>query len=72
MGNHHYRITEVNQAADKLIDEGHTDYELISRKKDEVNEAWHRLNTLAATRYNFFSVVLADVLHLSNLFYLKV
>uniref|UniRef100_A0AAF5PJZ7 Spectrin alpha chain n=2 Tax=Wuchereria bancrofti TaxID=6293 RepID=A0AAF5PJZ7_WUCBA len=50
LGNHHYRITEVNQAADKLIDEGHTEYETISRKKEEVNDAWHRLNTLAATR----------------------
>lgn len=50
LGNHHYRITEVNQAADKLVDEGHADYEVINRKKDEVNEAWHRLNTLSATR----------------------
>lgn len=50
LGNHHYRITEVNQAADKLVEEGHTEHEAIYRKKDEVNEAWHRLNTLAATR----------------------
>ncbi|VDN25883.1 unnamed protein product [Gongylonema pulchrum] len=50
LGNHHYRITEVNQAADKLIEEGHTEHETINKKKDEVNEAWHRLNTLAATR----------------------
>ncbi|MCP9263394.1 Spectrin alpha chain [Dirofilaria immitis] len=33
LGNHQYRITEVNQAADKLIDEGHTEYETITRKK---------------------------------------
>lgn len=50
LGNHHYRITEVNQAADKLVEEGHTEHETIYKKKDEVNEAWHRLNTLAATR----------------------
>ncbi|KHN88357.1 Spectrin alpha chain [Toxocara canis] len=50
LGNHHYRITEVNQAADKLIEEGHTEHETIYKKKDEVNDAWHRLNTLAATR----------------------
>ncbi|VDM96402.1 unnamed protein product [Thelazia callipaeda] len=50
LGNHHYRITEVNQAADKLIEEGHTEHETINTKKAEVNDAWHRLNTLAATR----------------------
>ncbi|VDN60745.1 unnamed protein product [Dracunculus medinensis] len=50
LGNHHYRITEVNQAADKLIEEGHTEQNTIYNKREEVNEAWHRLNTLAATR----------------------
>ncbi|MFH4975655.1 hypothetical protein AB6A40_002364 [Gnathostoma spinigerum] len=50
LGNHQYRITEVNQAADKLVEEGHTEHEAIYKKKDEVNDAWHRLNTLAATR----------------------
>ncbi|TKR73840.1 hypothetical protein L596_021099 [Steinernema carpocapsae] len=48
--NHHYRITEVNTAADKLIDDGHTEQDQILKKKEEVNDAWHRLNTLAATR----------------------
>uniref|UniRef100_A0A0K0ELE0 SH3 domain-containing protein n=1 Tax=Strongyloides stercoralis TaxID=6248 RepID=A0A0K0ELE0_STRER len=50
LGNHHYRINDVNQAADKLYDEGHPEAEVIFRKRDEVNEAWHKLNTLAATR----------------------
>uniref|UniRef100_A0A0N5ANF9 Spectrin alpha chain n=1 Tax=Syphacia muris TaxID=451379 RepID=A0A0N5ANF9_9BILA len=50
LNNHQYRIAEVNQAADKLVEEGHTEHEAIYKKKDEVNEAWHRLNTLAATR----------------------
>ena len=54
LANHQYRITEVNQAADKLVDEGHTEHEAIYNKKDEVNEAWHKLNTLAATRYWLF------------------
>lgn len=71
LGNHHYRINEINQAADKLVEDGHTEHDqiykvsfflhlrassslridsLFSQKRDEVNEAWHRLNTLAATR----------------------
>uniref|UniRef100_A0AC35U4B9 Spectrin alpha chain n=1 Tax=Rhabditophanes sp. KR3021 TaxID=114890 RepID=A0AC35U4B9_9BILA len=48
--NHHYRITDVNQAVDRLVDEGHPEVEQIFRKRDEVNDAWHKLNTLAATR----------------------
>lgn len=50
LGNHQYRITEVNHAADKLLDEAHPDSQTISSKRDEVNDAWHRLSTLAATR----------------------
>ncbi|EYB99527.1 hypothetical protein Y032_0122g1099 [Ancylostoma ceylanicum] len=50
LGNHHYRINEINQAADKLVEDGHTEHDQIYKKRDEVNEAWHRLNTLAATR----------------------
>ncbi|CAI4227013.1 unnamed protein product [Auanema sp. JU1783] len=50
LGNHQYRINEINHGADKLVEEGHTEHEQIYKKRDEVNEAWHRLNTLAATR----------------------
>ncbi|KJH49812.1 spectrin repeat-containing domain protein [Dictyocaulus viviparus] len=50
LGNHHYRINEINQAADKLVEDGHIEHDQIYKKRDEVNEAWHRLNTLAATR----------------------
>lgn len=66
LGNHHYRITEVNQAADKLIEEGHTEHETIYKKKDEVNDAWHRLNTLAATRLVFISGDIVSVSRASN------
>lgn len=34
LNNQQYRITEVNLAADKLIDEGHPDAETIHRKKE--------------------------------------
>ncbi|PAV55545.1 hypothetical protein WR25_20353 [Diploscapter pachys] len=50
LGNQHYRINEINQAADRLVDEGHTEHEIIYKKRDEVNDAWHKLNTLAANR----------------------
>ncbi|CAJ0583549.1 unnamed protein product, partial [Mesorhabditis spiculigera] len=48
--NHQYRIGEINQAATKLVEEGHTEHDQIYKKRDEVNDAWHKLNTLAATR----------------------
>ena len=48
--NQQYRINEVNQAAERLIDGGHPDAGQIRTKQEEVNEAWHRLSTLAATR----------------------
>jgi spectrin alpha len=50
LGNHQYRISEVNQAADKLVEERHPEQETIYNKREEVNDSWHRLNTLAATR----------------------
>lgn len=50
LGNHQYRINEINQAADKLVEEGHSEHDQIYKKRDDVNDAWHRLNTLAATR----------------------
>ncbi|CAI5455840.1 unnamed protein product [Caenorhabditis angaria] len=50
LGNHQYRINEINQAADKLVEEGHSEHDQIYKKRDDVNDAWHKLNTLAATR----------------------
>lgn len=50
LSNQQYRIGEVNQAADKLVSEGHPDSETIQQKKEDLNEAWRRLNDLAATR----------------------
>ena len=34
LGNQQYRITEVNHAADKLVDEGHPESETIFSKKE--------------------------------------
>ncbi|CDW52174.1 Spectrin alpha chain [Trichuris trichiura] len=48
--NQQYRIAEVNLNADKLINEGHPDKEVIESKRDELNDAWKRLNELAITR----------------------
>uniref|UniRef100_A0A914P3Y4 SH3 domain-containing protein n=3 Tax=Panagrolaimus TaxID=55784 RepID=A0A914P3Y4_9BILA len=45
-----YRYTDVNTAANKLVDEGHPDHEAINNKREEVNNAWHKLSTLTTTR----------------------
>lgn len=36
LGNQQYRITEVNHAADKLVDEGHPESETIFMKKEVI------------------------------------
>lgn len=48
--NHEYRITEINQAAEDLVHEGHPEQEQIFAKRDEVRTAWHNLGTSAANR----------------------
>ncbi|KAI6209533.1 Spectrin protein 1 [Aphelenchoides besseyi] len=48
--NNHYRINEINQAAQVLTDEGHPDREEIYEKRDEVNREWNELGTLTTTR----------------------
>uniref|UniRef100_A0A7E4VTH7 Spectrin alpha chain n=1 Tax=Panagrellus redivivus TaxID=6233 RepID=A0A7E4VTH7_PANRE len=47
---HTYRITEINEAADGLVREGHPDHNVINDKREEVNNAWHKLSTLTTTR----------------------
>uniref|UniRef100_A0A8R1DU58 Spectrin alpha chain n=1 Tax=Caenorhabditis japonica TaxID=281687 RepID=A0A8R1DU58_CAEJA len=49
LGNQRYRIDEINQAADSLVAKRHAEHEQIQKKRDDVNEAWHHLNTLFAT-----------------------
>lgn len=50
MASQEYRVTEVNELADKLVMEGHPEREIILRKKEELNEAWIRLKQLALQR----------------------
>ncbi|XP_063696613.1 spectrin alpha chain [Culicoides brevitarsis] len=50
MASQEYRVQEVNELADKLIEEGHPEREAITKKKDELSEAWQRLKQLAILR----------------------
>jgi len=45
-----YRVTEVNELADKLVAEGHPERDTILSRKEELNEAWMRLKQLALMR----------------------
>lgn len=54
LDNHQYRITEINKQAVLLVEEGHPEQEQIYDKREEVNEAWHKLGTLTATRFTKF------------------
>ncbi|XP_072024969.1 spectrin beta chain-like isoform X3 [Amphiura filiformis] len=44
------RVARVNQMADKLIDDGHTDAATIAEWKDQLNESWADLLELIETR----------------------
>ncbi|XP_013112769.1 spectrin alpha chain isoform X1 [Stomoxys calcitrans] len=50
MASQEYRVTEVNQLADKLIQDAHPDRDTITKRKDDLNEAWQRLKQLAIVR----------------------
>ncbi|KAK7794241.1 hypothetical protein R5R35_012555 [Gryllus longicercus] len=50
MASQEYRVTEVNELADKLVLEGHPERDTILRRKEELNEAWMRLKQLALMR----------------------
>lgn len=50
MQSQEYRVTEVNQMADKLVQDGHPERDTINKKKEELNEAWQRLKQLAILR----------------------
>ncbi|XP_064649219.1 spectrin alpha chain-like isoform X2 [Lineus longissimus] len=47
---HEDRVTEVNQLAEKLLEETHPEEEKIKGKQDEMNEAWERLKNLSRHR----------------------
>ncbi|XP_072162112.1 spectrin alpha chain [Bemisia tabaci] len=50
MASQEYRVTEVNELADKLVLEGHPERDTILRRKEELIEAWSRLKQLALMR----------------------
>lgn len=50
MASQEYRVTEVNQLAEKLLQDGHPERDTINKKKDELFEAWQRLKQLATLR----------------------
>ncbi|KAF4526948.1 hypothetical protein B566_EDAN015448 [Ephemera danica] len=50
MASQEYRVTEVNEQADKLVTETNPDRERIQKRKEELNEAWQRLKQLALMR----------------------
>jgi spectrin alpha len=50
MTSQEYRVTEVNELADKLLLDGHPERDTILRRKEELNESWQRLKQLAILR----------------------
>ncbi|XP_012266103.2 spectrin alpha chain isoform X2 [Athalia rosae] len=50
MASQEYRVTEVNELADKLLLDGHPERDTILRRKEELNESWQRLKQLAILR----------------------
>ncbi|XP_072752026.1 spectrin alpha chain [Anoplolepis gracilipes] len=50
MASQEYRVTEVNELADKLLLDGHPERDTILRRKEELNESWQRLKQLATLR----------------------
>ncbi|XP_054270638.1 spectrin alpha chain-like isoform X2 [Macrosteles quadrilineatus] len=50
MASQEYRVTEVNELADKLVLDGHPERDVILKRKEELIEAWMRLKQLALMR----------------------
>ncbi|CAG2067974.1 unnamed protein product, partial [Timema podura] len=50
MASQEYRVTEVNELADKLVLDGHPERDTIFKRKEDLNEAWLRLKQLALMR----------------------
>ncbi|XP_034234548.1 spectrin alpha chain isoform X1 [Thrips palmi] len=50
MASQEYRVTEVNELADKLVTDGHPEKETITQRKEELNEKWAHLKQLALMR----------------------
>jgi spectrin alpha len=51
LDNNQYRITEIDQTADALLNEGHPEQEQIYQKREEVKTEWDDLCRMTANRY---------------------
>lgn len=50
MASQEFRIVEVNEDADQLMNSGHPERDTILKRKEDLNDAWHRLKTLTSLR----------------------
>ena len=50
MASQEYRVSEVSETAEKLINDQHPESETVALKRKEVQEAWARLKSLAIVR----------------------
>jgi len=50
MASQEFRIVEVNQDADQLVNSGHPESDTVLKRKEDLNEAWHRLKSLTLLR----------------------
>ncbi|VEN43034.1 unnamed protein product [Callosobruchus maculatus] len=50
MASQEYRVTEVNDLADKLLQDGHPEQDQIVGRKKEVNTAWQKLKQMTLAR----------------------
>ncbi|KAK0179706.1 hypothetical protein PV327_005434 [Microctonus hyperodae] len=50
MASQEYRVTEVNELADKLLLDGHPERDTILGRKEDLNKSWQKLKQLAVLR----------------------
>ena len=50
MASQEYRVSEVSETAEKLINDQHPESDTVAAKRKEVHEAWARLKSLAIVR----------------------
>jgi spectrin alpha len=50
MASQEFRIVEVNQDADQLVNSGHPESDTVLKRKEDLNDAWHRLKSLTLLR----------------------
>ncbi|XP_044259625.1 spectrin alpha chain isoform X3 [Tribolium madens] len=50
MASQEHRVTQVNELADKLLQDGHPERDTIITRKEELNNAWQRLKQMTLMR----------------------